>query len=262
MVSGLLDEGAGDLDSKAYQDRLDELSIRIGFDSGRDDFYGSMTTLTDNLDEAFDMLALALNEPRFDSEPLERIRGQILVGIAYDSEDPGSVAWGRGTRRRFPTTPMVARWFGVPESVEAITADDLKAYVRDTFARDRLVVAAVGDIDADRLASLVDKVFAGLPATGAPLETTEVSPRTAQTVVVDMDVPQASIVFGLPSLKRDDPDFYTMNLLNKALGGGGLNTRLFEEVRKKRGLAYSASTFLYTLDHAGLLMGSSGTQSV
>jgi zinc protease len=102
MVSGLLDEGAGDLDSEAFQDRLDELSVRLGFDTGRDAFYGSLTTLTDNLDQGFDLLALALNQPRFDTEPVERVRGQILVGIAYDQEDPDSVAWGTTLSHRQP----------------------------------------------------------------------------------------------------------------------------------------------------------------
>jgi zinc protease len=261
MVSGLLDEGAGDLDSQAFQDRLDELSVRIGFDSGRDAFYGSLTTLTDNLDEAFGLLALALNEPRFDSEPVERIRGQILVGIAYDREDPDSVAWGTWSETAFPGHAYGRPSDGTEESVAAITPDDLKAYVRNAFARDRLTVAAVGDIEPERLAQLVDRAFAGLPATGAPLPEGDVEPHTGETVVVDMDVPQSAIVFGLPALKRDDPDFYALNVLNKALGGGGLTNRLFEEVRKERGLAYSASTFVYALDHAGLLLGSAGTQS-
>jgi zinc protease len=261
MVSGLLDEGAGDLDSQAFQDRLDELSIRIGFDTGRDAFYGSLTTLTDNLDEGFNLLALALNEPRFDPEPVERVRGQILVGIAYDQEDPDAVAWSTWNATAFPGHAYGRSTDGTPETVAAITADDLKGFVHDNFARDRLVVAAVGDIDGERLAALVDEVFAGLPATGAPLTTVDVVPQMAQTVIVDMDVPQSSIVFGLPALKRDDPDYYALAVLNKAVGGGGLNTRLFEEVRKERGLAYSASTFVFTLDHAGLLLGSAGTQS-
>jgi len=261
MVSGLLDEGAGDLDSQAFQDRLDEMSVKLGFSAGRDAFYGSLTTLTDNLGPAFDLLAMALNEPRFDPEPLERVRGQILVGITYDQEDPGSVAWSTWSATAFPDHAYGRAVDGTSESVAAITTEDLKGYVTSAFARDRLVIAAVGDIDADRLAALVDKVFADLPETGAPLLAGDVEPHVGETLVVDMDVPQSAIVFGLPALKRDDPDFYALSLLNKALGGGGLNTRLFEKVRKERGLAYSVSTSLYALDHAGLLVGSAGTQN-
>lgn len=261
MVSSLLDEGAGELDSQAFQDRLDELSVHMRFSAGRDDFIGSLVTLTDNVDEAFDLLAMALNEPRFDADPVERVRSQVLVSLAYRAEDPNSVAWRAWSKTAFPDHAYGRPVTGTPESVAAITTDDLSAYVGDAFARDRLVIAAVGDIEADRLAELVDRVFAGLPASGAPLDTADTRPLTGQTVVIDMDVPQSAIVIGLPALKRDDPDYYTASVLNKALGGGGLNNRLFEEVRKERGLAYSASTSLSPYEHAGLLVGSAGTQN-
>ncbi len=261
MVTRLLDEGAGDLDSQAFQDRLDELSVRFAFDSGRDAFFGSMTTLTDNVDEAFDLLAMALNDPRFDEEPVERIREQISVRLAYSAEDPNRVAWRTWAKTAFPDHTYGRPDEGTLESIAAITADDMKAYVTDAFARDRLIISAVGDIDAERLAGLVDRVFAGLPANGAPLDTADIRPTTGQTVVVDMDVPQSAILLGLPGLKRDHPDYYVATVLNKVLGGGGLNTRLFEEVRRKRGLAYSASTSLTPFDHAGLLIGSVGTQN-
>jgi zinc protease len=86
-------------------------------------------------------------------------------------------------------------------------------------------------------------------------------PATGQTIIVDMAVPQSAIVFGLPGVTRDDPDFYAAYVLNKALGGGGLNNRFFEEIRKARGLAYSASSFVYAYDHAGLWLGATGTQN-
>ena len=261
LVSSLLDEGAGTMESQAFQDRLDELSVHMRFSAGRDEFLGSLVTLTDNLDEAFDLLALALNEPRFDADPVERVKGQILVSLAYRSEDPNSVAWRAWSEAAFPGHAYGRPVDGTPETVAAITPDDLRGYVDGAFARDRLIIAAVGDIEADRLAGLVDKVFAGLPETGAPLTTADTSPTTGQTVVVDMEVPQSTIVLGLPALKRDDPDYYAATVLNKALGGGGLNTRLFEEVRKERGLAYSASTSLAPYEHAGILVGSAGTQN-
>lgn len=261
MVSSLLDEGAGELDSQAFQDRLDELSVRMGFSSGRDAFFGSLVTLKENTDEAFDLLALALNDPRFDDEPVERIRGQILVGLSYDAEDPNSVAWRTWSETAFPDHTYGRPVDGTPETVAAITADDLKSFAKDAFARDRLIIAAVGDIEPERLADLVDRVFADLPDSGASIDVTDTRPSTGQTIVVDMDVPQSTIVLGLPALMRDDPDYYAASVLNKALGGGGLNNRLFEEVRKERGLAYSASTSLSPFDHTGLLIGSAGTQN-
>ncbi len=261
MVSGLLDEGAGEYDSQGFQDRLDELSVRMSFDIGRDAFYGSLTTFKAGLDDAVDLFRLALTAPRFDPEPIERIRGQILVGLLHDAEDPDAQAWRNWSKAAFPDHVYGRPTDGTAESVGAITQEDLARFVTENFTRDRLLVAVVGDIDADRTMALVDVLFAGLPAVGAPITIPDVVPRTGETLVVEMDVPQSVIVFGLPGLARDDPDFYVAYVLNKALGGGGLNTRFFEEIRKARGLAYSVSSFVYAYDRAGLWLGATGTQN-
>jgi len=261
MVSGLLDEGAGELDSKAFQDRLDELSVQLSFDAGRDEFHGGLTTLTENQDEAFDLLALALNEPRFDAEPVERIRGQIVINLRNDAQSPDAVAWQAFSAAAFPDHPYGRPVDGTLESVGAITAQDLQGYVTSAFTRDRLVVSAVGAIDAAILGPLIDRAFAELPEAGVALDTPDVTAQAGRVEVIDMDVPQSAIAFGLPGMSRDDPDFYAAFVLNKALGGGGLNTRLFEEVRKKRGLVYSVGTYLYPYEHAGLWLGSAGTQN-
>jgi zinc protease len=261
MVSGLLDEGAGELDSQAFQERLDELSIRMSFDIGRDAFYGSLTTLKAGLDDAADLFHLALTAPTFHGEPVERIRGQILVGLLRESEDPDAQAWRAWSAAAFPGHVYGRPTDGTAESVGAITQEDLVGFVAENFTRDRLLVAVVGDISAERTMTLVDGMFAELPATGAPLDIPDVTPATGETIIIEMDVPQSAIVFGLPGLDRHDPDFYAGYVLNKALGGGGLNTRFFEEIRKARGLAYSASSFLYAYDHAGLWLGATGTQN-
>ena len=261
MVSGLLDEGAGDLDSRAFQDRLDDLSVRMSFDAGRDAFHGSLMTLTGNLDAAAELFGLALAAPRFDDGPVERIRGRILAGLARDEEDPHVRAWRAWRRAAFPDHVYGHPVDGTPESVAAIAAADLERFARTGFTRDRLHVAVVGDIARERTAVLVDAVFAGLPAAGAPLAFPDAVAAAGGVTVIDMDVPQSAIVFGLPGPMRGDPDYYAASVLNKALGGGGLNTRLFEEVRKKRGLAYAVSSFLHPHRRAGLWIGSAGTRN-
>lgn len=261
MVSGLLDQGAGDLDDRAFRDRLDDLSARLRFDAGRDAFRGSLMTLTGNLDAAADLLRLALNAPRFDDGPVERVRARILAALARDGENPHVRAWRAWRRAAFPDHAYGRPVDGAPESVAAIGAADLERFVRDGFARDRLHVAVVGDIAPERTTALVDAVFAGLPADGAPFAVPDVAAAKGGVFTIDMDMPQSAIVFGLPGPRRDDPDYYAASVLNRALGGGGLNTRLFEEVREKRGLAYSVSSFLHPHRHAGLWVGSAGTRN-
>ncbi len=262
MVSGLLDEGAGPHDSLAFQTRLEELAVRMSFSANRDSFSGSMRTLTANRDAAFELLRLALNEPHFEREAVERIRRQIITGLIEDREDPGAIAGRLWFKTAFPDHPYGPSSKGNIESVKAITADDLRAFLAKALARDRLTIGVVGDISEAELGPLLDKTFGALPASTAFAPVAEVELKGAGVLkVVEKAIPQSRVIFGGPGLKRDDPDWYAAYVLNYVLGGGGFSSRLYAEVREKRGLAYSVYSYLYPLDHAAIYMGGVGTKN-
>ncbi|HLF58432.1 MAG TPA: pitrilysin family protein [Alphaproteobacteria bacterium] len=262
MVSGLLDEGAGDLDSEAFQGRLNDLAIQLGFDAGLDYFTGSLKTLKENRDTAFDMLRLALTSPRFDAEPIERIRNQVLTILARNAEDPGRIAAETWYRTVFPDHPYGRPVDGTPDSIHAIAAADLHRFVKERLARDNLMIGVVGDITPEELAPLLDKTFGALPAHAGPDTVPEVKPKGAgEFVVIDRDIPQSVVFFGEAGVKRDDPDYYAAYIMNYILGGGGFSSRLTQEVREKRGLAYSVYTYLNPLEHAGLISGGVATRN-
>ncbi|MFQ5958639.1 MAG: M16 family metallopeptidase, partial [Alphaproteobacteria bacterium] len=197
MVSGLLDEGAGDIDSQAFQAQLEDLSIRLGFDARLDTFSGELKTLSETTDTAFEMLQLALTAPRFDAEPVERIRGQIQVSLARHATDPDHIVRRTWFEAAFPDHPYGRPVEGTPESVAAITAGDLRAFVRAQIARDRMVIGVVGDITPERLAALLDSTFGALPEQGAPLEVMGTEPAApGRLIVVERDFPQSVVVFG------------------------------------------------------------------
>jgi zinc protease len=136
----------------------------------------------------------------------------------------------------------------------------MRAFVQRRFARDNALIGVVGDIDAKELGALLDKTFAALPAKATPWEVPEAKPALDnRTRVVRKSVPQSALVFAGPGLKRDDPDFYVAYVMNHILGGGGFTSRLYQEVREKRGLAYSAGSSLVSLAHAALAQGGAGT---
>ena len=262
LLSGLLDEGAGELDSQAFQTRLEDLAIRLRFSAARDGFYGSVRTLTQHRDEAFDMLHLALTEPRFDAEPVERIRSQIMVQLNREAGNPNSIAQKAWFREAFGAHPYGRSTRGTMESVQSITADDLRGFVRDYLARSNMKVAVVGDIDADTLSTLLDKTFGDLPADAKAIQAQDADvPDTGQLIVLDREQPQSIAKFGGPGLMLDDPDFFPAFVLNYIMGGGGFASILMEEVREKKGLAYGVGTSLVTLDHAGFLFGSVATDN-
>ena len=262
MVSGLIDEGAGDLDSQAFQGRLEDLSISLSFDGFLDSFRGSLRTLARNQDEAFELLRLAMTEPRFDAEPVERIRSQIQTNLARRVNDPSTIASNTFWATVFPDHPYGRPRRGTRDSIAAITVDDLRTFVAARFGRDTLTIGVVGDITAAALAPLLDATFGGLPATGASFALPEGVPTAAgAVVVVEQDVPQSTVLFGQPGLKRGDPDYYAAVVLNHILGGGSFTSRLYAEVREERGLAYSVYSFLNPMDRAAMWMGGLGTDN-
>jgi zinc protease len=262
MLGSLLDEGAGNLDAQAFQERMEEKAIELGFTAARDQFRGSLRTLSVNLDEAVDLLRLALTSPRLDAEPVERIRSQLLANLSRTSTSPTDIASKRWWAAAFPNHPYGRPSNGTPESVSAITIDELKAYVRNVFARDTLTVGIVGDIDAQAAGKLIDRVFGALPAKATLVPVPDIPiAGLGERIVVNLDVPQTVINFGGPGIPRKDPDFIAAYVINHIYGAGSFTSRLYTEVREKRGLAYSVRTSLYWMDHANVLTGGTATRS-
>ncbi len=262
MVSGLLDEGAGELDSGSFQERLRDTSVRLGFSASRDSFDGSLRSIRENRQIAFELLGMALTAPRFDAEPVERIRSQIVTGLERAKSDPGTMARRAWMRSTFGDHPYGRQANGTLETIPNITADDLRTFVTERLARDRLLIGVAGDISAAELAPLLDVAFAGLPANAAPADLA--SPTLSLpggTTVVDMPVPQSTVIFGHGGLLRTDPDYYAASVLNHIFGGGSFTSRLMEEVREKRGLAYSVYSYLSPFERVGLWMGGAATQN-
>ncbi len=262
FVSGMLDEGAGDLKSIDFQERQEELAVRLSFDAGRDMFTGSFQTLTRNLSEAAELLRLAVTEPRFDAGAVDRIKKQILTGLKFDQNNPRSVASREWFKLAFKGHPYARPIKGDMESVERIGRKDLREFVQNVFTRGTLKVAVVGDIDAETLGPMLDKVFGGLPAASDLRVIAEAKPPAGpQRKIIEMNVPQSVAVFGHAGFKRNDEDFIASYVLNYILGGGGFNSRLTEEVREKRGLAYSIYSYLSPYRRAAIYVGNVATEN-
>lgn len=261
FLSAMLDEGAGDMTSAEFQERVETIAMRMSYDDSRDAFYGNFETLTEHRDEAVGLLRLALSKPRFDQDAVDRIRSQLLANLAYSDKDPEKVA-----AREWFATAFAGHAYGRPAqgteaTVNAITRDDLEAYRKRVFAKDRLKIVAVGDITEAELGKLLDTAFGDLPKTGDLLPVAQTKPSARTERWIEMDVPQSVAVFGLPSMPRRDPDFLTAFVVNQIVGGGGFSSRLMEEVREKRGLAYSVYSYLQPFKHASILSGGVATKS-
>ena len=262
FVSGMMDEGAGEFDSMSFQEREQGLAMRMEFDAARDVMRGHVQTLTANRDEVFDLVRLALTKPRFDEDAVERVRAQILASLKFDENNPGTVASLAWDRTAFGDHPYGRPIKGTKESIAAITRDDLKDYVKRVYARDKLAISVVGDIDAETLGKALDHIFGDLPLNSVLAPVAEAAPPLGPTrEIIEMDVPQSVAQFGHRGIARKDNDFIPAYMLNYILGGGGFSSRLMEEVREKRGLAYSVNSNLFPYKHGSVFVGNVDTKN-
>lgn len=255
LMTGLIEEGAGDMDARAFIEARDELAASFSFDVHDDALSVSARFLTENRDEAVALLREALVNPRFDEEAVERVRAQVLSGIRSELNDPNRIAGHAFDKLAFGDHPYGSARDGTLESVAALTRDDMVAAHKAVLAKDRVYVGAAGDITAEELGGIIDTLLADLPETGAPMpETAELS-LTGGVTLVPFETPQSVTLFGHVGIDRDDPDFFAAYVANEIFGGGGRQSRLSDEVREKRGLTYGVGTFLADYDYADLLLG-------
>ncbi|WP_375259351.1 M16 family metallopeptidase [Citreimonas sp.] len=264
LMTGLLEEGAGDRDARAFTTATENLAARFGYDVGDDAVSVSAQFLTETRDESVALLRDTLVSPRFDQDAIDRVKAQILSSIRSDATDPNAIAARTFDQRAFGDYPYATDYQGTIDSVTGLTRDDVVQAFDRAIARDRIHVAAAGDISAEELGTLLDELLDDLSAEGAPLPA-EADVATAEGVtVVPFDTPQSVAIFGHEGIDRDDPDFFAAYVLNTILGAGGYDSRLMEEVREKRGLTYGVYSFLVPKDHAALYMGqvASGNESI
>ncbi|MEL6283181.1 MAG: pitrilysin family protein [Pseudomonadota bacterium] len=263
LLTSTLDEGAGPYDAQAYAARAEEIAARIGFSSDRDTLRVSASMLIERRDETLELLRLALTEPRFDPEPLARVKAQIQSGLKQDEVDPDAMASNAWFSAKFPSDAYGRMASGTPETVEAFTAEDLRGIMPRLINRSDMYVGVVGAISAEEVAPLLDALLGDLPAgppegaSGAPDAVTMTDRSGIE--VIDFDAPQSTVLFGHDGPLRDDPDFIPAFVMNYILGGGGFASRLTVEVREKRGLAYGVYSYLAPLDRSGLYLGGVAT---
>lgn len=255
LMTGLIEEGAGELDAQGFAKAAEALAARFDFDVYDDALSISAQFLTENRDPSIALLKSALIQPRFDQDAIDRVREQILSGIRSDATDPNEIANRAFDAMAYGDHPYGSSLHGTEDSVNALTRDDVVAAHSDVLARDKLYVGAVGDITAEELGALLDTLLGDLPAIGAPAPAEAELLLTGGITVVPFDTPQSVAIFGHKGIKRDDPDFFAAFVMNQVLGGGNFGSRLMGEVREKRGLTYGIYSYLVDKDYAQLMMG-------
>ena len=255
FAAALMDEGAGNMRSTAFQTALSDRAIRFSASPGRDYLVVTMVTLSSNAKQAFKLLGLALAHPRFDDDAVSRVRTQILSALKEGEEDPDTVA-AKGFFKIFFASHAYAHSVdGDAQTIAAINTNDLKQFAASHWVRAGLKVAVSGDVDAATLKSLLGSAFGALPASEPPQPQWVIHMGAPGVHVIAMPIPQPTAVFGLPGILRKDKDFIPAYVANYILGGGGFSSRLTQDVRVARGLTYDIDTSLDPYRRGGLVIG-------
>jgi zinc protease len=265
LAASLMDEGAGDLNANVFQKELADKSIGFSFSADFDAFSGAIKTLTVHRDRAFELLGLALAKPRFDADAVERVRNEMLTSIQTSMGSPNWIARRKLMETLYQGYPYARPSNGTIPSLRAITAADLRQFIKSRVGRDQLLVTAAGDITPAELAPALDKIFGGLPAKAAPFKSADVTAKgTGDTITINRAIPQTVILMGEPGIERTDPDWFAGQVVNYALGGGGFSSRLMDDVRgagAKKGLSYGVSSNFVPYQHSGLVLAGGSTKN-
>ncbi|MBF0627137.1 MAG: insulinase family protein [Magnetococcales bacterium] len=263
MTAWMFNEGGGELDSTAFQERLQYHGITLGANAGQDTIEVSLTTLSAHLDEAMTRLGEAMTRPRFDAADFQRGVRERIAELIKSEEDPGFQA----TRAIYPLIygdhPYGRPVTGTVESVKRIELADIRRHHAATFRAPGMVLSVAGDIGMERLNALVEKHFAALESEPGPfggLPEAAVDEAGVERHV-EMDQPQTTIRIGGVGIHRDDPDFYALTVMNQILGGGGLTSRLTQVLREERGLTYGVFSYFSPLAGRGPFMVGTETKS-
>lgn len=260
LVSNTMDEGAGDLDSQAFQKDLEDHSITLRYGATRDFFTGQLKTLTMHKEKAFNLLSLSLAEPRFDQEPVDRMRESNKTRIRSSMSNPRWIAARLQNDLIFQNHPYALNSGGTLSSLDTITTEDLQGF-HSQLGKNNLLIAVAGDIDAESLKNVLDHLFGRLPNVATPESEKFSLTNPGKTYVFEKDIPQTVVAVSQQGVDRSSPDYYAAKVMNFILGESGFGSRLMEEIREKRGLTYGIYSYFRDYAETDVLHVSTSTRN-
>jgi len=262
MVGALLDQGTAKRSSEQIADTIDYVGGALGSGAGTDLSYVNVLVLKDSFDLALDLLSEVVQTPSFPQDELDRVREQALSAMSVNMQDPEFVADAVIDRLVYGFHPYGLPGNGTPDSLRAITRDDLVQFHTTWFAPGNAIIAVVGDVQPEEAFKGVQRALGGWKAKDTPsIDAMEVPEPTRRVVLVDRpNAVQTEIRAGHVAIPRKHPDYMALNLATKILGGEGAN-RLQNVLRSERGLTYGASADMDAFKQAGSIIAETDTQT-
>lgn len=246
----MMDMGAGGMNEEAITNAFADIGAQMGGSAATDSASFSLRTLTSKQDEALLVFKKILHQPDFPETILAREKQRIIAGIKEAKTRPGSIANKAFKKALYGQHPYGMQ--STEETVEALTVGDLRQFYKQYFTAKSTVIALMGDMTKGQAEAVAASISAGLPQGPAIPKVKPVPTRlTSSMEKLPHPASQAHILIGQPGIKRGDADYFALYVGNYILGGGGFVSRLTEEVREKRGLAYSVYSYFSPMAQAG-----------
>ncbi len=254
LTNALLDQGAGELDADAIATSLEDVGAQLGTSAHRDMAIISLRSLTDDelLRPALETLALILGKPTFLADSFDRERKRMLIALRAQTQSPGKIASKAFYQALYGDHPYASESLGTVESVNQLKREDIIAHHQQYYVARNAVIAIVGALDRKATEKMVSKLAAMLPSGQTAPDLPAVPPlQASEEINIEYPSSQTHILMGQPGMMRGDPDYFTLYVGNHVLGGSGLISRISDEIREKRGLAYSSYSYFSPMRKPG-----------
>jgi zinc protease len=244
LTASCLTLGTKELSATQFNQKVDFMGSSISVAAGSDYAQASFTSLAKYGDDTLRLLAAALTTPALSDAEITRKRDEHVADIKAQEEQPGYVAGVTFRKTLFGNHPYGHPSEGTAESVAKLTPQDVREFYHSQYKIGSAVIAVVGDVKADEVQARLEKAFDALKGT-VPAQAEPPAPSVPPGIhptLIDRSVVQATIILGSGGIARSDPDYYSVQVMNYILGGGGFASRLMKVVRSKAGLAYGISS--------------------
>ncbi len=262
FLASLLDEGAGNLDSIKFQNRMDEIGMKMSFSSSKDSFSGNFQIISENKKEGFELLRIAITKPRLEAKDIEKIRNQIVSSLKLKEIDISNLATQKFHETFFSSHNFGRNVDGTVSSIKKISKNDLEDYLESNLAISNLVIGVSGNVKVAEIESLIDNTFGNLlPSVKHQVKIPKKSDLPKGLLIEKKDFPQSAVLFGHKGLERNNKDFFAARIVNYVLGGGGFQSRMYKNVREKKGLVYSIYSYLVPYKNNDIVLGGFQTKN-
>ena len=250
LTSGMLSHGARlgnkKLSVDDISDRFESIGARFGSGSSKENASISLRTLNDEkwFKKAVDTMQAVINEPTFDQKELTRVRKQLLISFEGRKQSPGTIANETFNKGLYKNHPYAMPAIGTEESIKKLSRKDLLSFYKKYYVASNALVTIVGDIDRNKAETLAERLVGKLPKGNKAKALPAVADlKSSSSVHHEFPSTQTHIMMGQAGMHRKDKDYFILYVANHILGGSGFGSRIMQEIREKRGLAYSSYSY-------------------